>query len=82
MFYPSSNCDKMYLLPLEGVRGVELVTYSDVINIGLPFGKDGLGQFPTTSIAPSYDALYLVSLSPLSPFTMKPLLLRSYSLSH
>ena len=36
MFYPSSNCDKMYLLPLEGVRGVELVTYSDVINIGLP----------------------------------------------
>jgi len=33
----------MYLLPLEGVRGVELVTYSDVINIGLPLGKDGLG---------------------------------------
>ena len=39
MFYPSSNCDKMYLLPLEGVRGVELVTYSDVINIGLPIGE-------------------------------------------
>ena len=25
--------------PLEGVRGVELVTYSDVINIGLPIGE-------------------------------------------
>ena len=32
----------MYLLPLEGVRGEELVTYSNVINIGLPIGE-GLG---------------------------------------
>ena len=32
----------MYLLPIEGVRGEELVTYSDVINIGLPIGE-GLG---------------------------------------
>ena len=32
----------VYLLPLEGVRGEELVTYSDVINIGLPIGE-GLG---------------------------------------
>ena len=37
-----------YLLPLEGVRGVEFVTYSDVINIGLPLGKDGLGFYFTT----------------------------------
>ena len=32
----------VYLLPLEGVRGEELVTYSNVINIGLPIGE-GLG---------------------------------------
>ena len=32
----------MYLLPIKGVRGEELVTYSDVINIGLPIGE-GLG---------------------------------------
>ena len=31
--------EAMYLLPLEGVRGVEFVTYSDVINIGLPIGE-------------------------------------------
>ncbi len=30
---------QVYLLPLEGVRGVKLVTYSDVINIGLPIGE-------------------------------------------
>ena len=32
----------VYLLLLEGVRGEELVTYSNVINIGLPIGE-GLG---------------------------------------
>ena len=32
----------VYLLPLEGVRGEELVTYSNFINIGLPIGE-GLG---------------------------------------
>ena len=32
----------VYLLPIEGVRGEELVTYSNVINIGLPIGE-GLG---------------------------------------
>ena len=32
----------VYLLPLEGGRGEELVTYSNVINIGLPIGE-GLG---------------------------------------
>ena len=32
----------VYPLPLEGVRGEELVTYSNVINIGLPIGE-GLG---------------------------------------
>ena len=31
--------EAMYLLPLEGVRGLEFVTYSDVINIGLPIGE-------------------------------------------
>ena len=30
----------VYLLPIEGVRGgEELVTYSNVINIGLPLGE-------------------------------------------
>ena len=33
----------VYLLPLEGVRGEELVTYSNFINIGLPIGE-GLGR--------------------------------------
>ena len=29
--------------PPGGGKGGGVVTYSDVINIGLPFGKDGLG---------------------------------------
>ena len=74
-----------FLLPIA-IKGI----YSPCGGEGgssLPMGEGGgrgrwLGQFPTTSIAPSYEALYLISLSPLSPFTMKPLLLRSYSLSH
>ena len=38
---------QVYLLPLEGVRGVDLVTYSDVINIGLPIWE-GLGGLETS----------------------------------
>ena len=33
------HASKCIYSPLEGVRGVELVTYSDVINIGLPIGE-------------------------------------------
>ena len=42
-FISSPHRPHYYLLPLEGVRGVELVTYSDVINIGLPIWE-GLGR--------------------------------------
>ena len=39
----------VYLLPLEGVRGEELVTYSNVINIGLPIGEGLCGSLGLVS---------------------------------
>ena len=46
---------KMYLLPLEGVRGEELVTYSDVINIGLPIGEGLGGLLIVAPVLPDND---------------------------
>ena len=61
-FSPSPTALKGNYSPWRGVRGVEFVTYSDVINIGLPIGE-GLGR----SLSHRLQSLIKENPSQLSP---------------